>query len=112
MAFAFFLLAAALIWQFAVKPSFASLDKAKLAHERASQTHARLDRVEEMLLHGESIRATRAAAPADGATLRDEIIALAVSEGLSQVTVEAAEGGRVRARMSGAPAQAIFAWAE
>ncbi|MFN4023657.1 MAG: type II secretion system protein GspM [Hyphomonas sp.] len=112
IAFAGFLLAAALIWQFAVKPSYDALDRAKVAHQTASQIHARLDRMEDMLRQGETIRAARAAAPVDAQTIRAEVTAFGTSAGLTPETSDAAEPGSVRAAVRDATAPAIFAWIE
>lgn len=112
IAFASFLLAAALVWQFAVKPSYDALDRAKAAHQRASQTHARLDRLEDMLRQGEAIRSARAAAPADSQSARAELGALAAAAGLEPTLTDATEAGSIRATLSDVTAPAIFAWIE
>lgn len=107
-----FLLGGALIWQLGIKPSFDALDRAKLAHQRASQTQARLDRIEDLLSQGEAIRPARRAAPDDADAVRGEISALGSSAGLAISGAEVTGSGSVRIALTDATAPAIFTWIE
>lgn len=112
VATAVFLLAGGLIWQFGIKPSFASLDRAKLKHQRASQVHERLDRLEEMLRQGTPVRPARAPAPASADHVRTDLTALLASSGLVATSTESIGSGNIRITLRGAAPAEIFAWIE
>ncbi|PKP83477.1 MAG: hypothetical protein CVT79_01350 [Alphaproteobacteria bacterium HGW-Alphaproteobacteria-18] len=107
------LLAVALIWQLVLSPAVHTLERAKLNHERATQTITRLDRIASMIEQGQVILPplTRLSSQ-DIAALQAEAERLALNSNLVVEPLTAQHAASFRYRASGAASPAYFKWVE
>lgn len=106
------LLAVALIWQLVLQPALHTLDRAKLNHERNTQTLARLDRIEALIQQGQTIHpAITAPATQDTAALQAQAAQMARQAGLS-VETSPAMPTAFQIRATGTTSPAFFQWIE
>ena len=106
------LVAIAAIWQLVLQPAIQTLERAKLNHESATQTLARLDRIESLIQQGHTIHpATTAPATQDAAALQAQAAHMAQQSGLT-VETPAASQSTFKIVVTGATSPAFFRWVE
>jgi len=106
------LLAVAIIWQLVLQPAISTLDRAKLNHERGTQTLARLDRIEALIQQGQTIHpAITAPATQDTAALQAQAAQMAAQAGLSAQT-PAASPAAFQVSLTNVASPAFFQWVE
>lgn len=106
------LLAVALIWQLVLQPALHTLDRAKLNHDRNTQTLARLDRIEALIQQGQTIHpAITAPATQDTAALQAQAAQMARQAGLSVETPPAMPAA-FQIRVTGTTSPVFFQWIE
>ena len=107
------LLAAALIWQLVLRPAINTLDIAKLNHDRAAQTLARLDRIETLLEQGNVISPDRTSSAIQPLpALQSDAARMASELGLSVSVSAISESSAIKFWVTNAPSQTFFKWVE
>lgn len=108
-----FLLAVALIWQLVLRPAIDTLETAKLDNNRASQTLARLDRIETLLEQGETVSPAPVSSAAQPLpALQADVARMAKDMGLSATLSPSAESPAIRLQITNAQSQNFFKWVE
>lgn len=106
------LLAVAAIWQLVLQPAIHTLDRAKLNHEKNSQTLARLDRIEALIQQGQTVHpAIAAPATQDAAALQAQAAQMGRQAGLRVETPPAGQSS-FQIRLAGITSPAFFQWVE
>lgn len=100
------------IWQLVLQPAIQSLERAKLNHERATQTLARLDRIESLIQQGQTVYpAITASATQDAAGLQAQAAQIAQQSGLSVETPPVSQS-TFQIKVMEATSPAFFKWVE
>lgn len=106
------LVAIAAIWQLVLQPAIQTLEGAKLNHERATQTLARLDRIESLIQQGQTIHpAITAPATQDAAALQAQAVQMAQQSGLKVEMVPVSQS-TFQIKVTEATSPAFFRWVE
>ena len=106
------LVAVAAVWQLVLQPAIHTLQRAKLNHQSATQTLARLDRIESFIQQGQTIHpAITAPATQDAAALQAQAAQMAQQSGLKVETVPVSQS-TFQIRVTEATSPAFFRWVE
>ena len=106
------LLAVAAIWQLVLQPAIHTLDRAKLNHEKGTQTLARLDRIEALIQQGQTLHPViTAPATQDAAALQAQAAQMARQAELSVETPPASQSS-FQVRLTGITSPVFFQWVE
>ncbi|MFN4183638.1 MAG: type II secretion system protein GspM [Hyphomonas sp.] len=107
------LLAIALIWQLVLSPAVYTLERAKLNHERATQTLARLDRIASMIEQGQTVLppVTNLSAQ-DIAAVQAEANRMAIEANLLIEPLATADAASFKYRISEVSGPEYFKWIE
>ena len=108
-----FLLAVAVIWQFVLHPAIYTLERARLDHERAAQTVARIDRIATLIEQGHMISpALVAPTTTNLADIKIQAIQLASETGLSIEVDGSNEDSSLNFQVNNASGPDFFKWVE